>query len=107
MTGAESMALAFLAAMQAWNNFGAGTPPEELYGLLGLGLYVTCISSIWIISILLAYWAYKDAKSRNMDSPALWAIIVFFLGLIGLIIYLIVRPDEPVQRQAELLPPPP
>jgi hypothetical protein len=46
---------------------------------------------IWcIIAIVLAVWVYRDAESRG-ENGALWLIIVILLGIIGLIIYLIVR----------------
>ncbi len=48
-----------------------------------------------IIFILVAVWVYRDAESRGM-SGALWLVIVILLGLIGLIVYLIVRSDHPV-----------
>ena len=54
---------------------------------------------IWlIIGILLCVWVYRDAESRKMNG-ALWLIIVLISGIIGLIIYLIVRKEKP--------PPPP
>ena len=44
-----------------------------------------------IIAILIAVWVYKDAEKRG-SSGVLWVIICLFLGIIGLIIWLIVRP---------------
>ena len=47
---------------------------------------------IWfVIFILIAIWVYRDAEKRG-SSGALWLIIVILLGLIGIIIWLIVRP---------------
>lgn len=47
---------------------------------------------IWfVIFILVAIWVYRDAEKRG-KSGALWLIIVILLGLIGIIIWLIVRP---------------
>ena len=46
---------------------------------------------IWLIWILIAYWAYKDAKKRGMDNPIVWFFVVWCIGCIGLIIYLLVR----------------
>ena len=47
------------------------------------------------LAILLfgAVWLYRDATAREMDSPALWLIVVLVATVIGLIVYLIVRPD--------------
>jgi len=46
---------------------------------------------VWfVIGILILIWVYQDAESRGMDG-LLWALIVFFLNIIGLILYLVVR----------------
>ena len=57
-----------------------------LFGLLFLALL------IWIL-----VWVYKDAQSRGLNG-ALWAILVFFLHLVGLVVYLLVRSGHPVLR---------
>ena len=44
-----------------------------------------------VLNIILLVWVAKDAKSRGMDNPILWMILVFFTGLLGLIIYLLAR----------------
>jgi len=52
------------------------------------------IPLLWlIISILLCVWVYRDAESRGM-SGVLWLIVVIITGIIGLIIYLLVRKDK-------------
>ena len=43
------------------------------------------------VGIVLAIWVYKDAEKRD-SSGALWLIIVLITGILGLIIWLIVRP---------------
>ena len=53
------------------------------------GLLVSLL--FFLIWVALAYWVYKDANKRNMDNAILWAAITFLLGLIGLVIYLLVR----------------
>jgi len=46
---------------------------------------------IWfIVAILCCIWVYRDAEKRGM-SGVLWLIVVLIIGIIGLIIYLIVR----------------
>lgn len=41
----------------------------------------------------IAYFVYSDAKKNNVENPVLWAVITFFTGLIGLLIYfLAIRP---------------
>jgi len=53
--------------------------------------WLLIIPLVWfLIGILILIWVYQDAESRGMDG-LLWAIIVFFLNIIGLILYLVVR----------------
>ncbi len=53
------------------------------------------IAVVWfVVAILIAVWVYRDAESRG-ESGALWLIIVLVTGIIGLIIWLIVRGDKP------------
>lgn len=59
---------------------------------------------LFVISILLCVWVYRNAESRGMNG-ALWLIIVLFTGIIGLIIYLVVRED--VKTKSAILPMPP
>ena len=55
------------------------------------GGFFLFIVLIFIFNIALLAWVAKDAKSRNMDSPILWMILVLVTGLIGLIIYMASR----------------
>jgi len=50
-------------------------------GLIGL--------AIWIFLIV---YVYRDAKARGMDNAVLLTIVTAFTGLLGLIIYLLMRP---------------
>jgi len=45
---------------------------------------------LFILYIKLLIWVYGDAQKRNMDE-ILWLLIVIFTGLVGLIIYLLIR----------------
>jgi hypothetical protein len=77
-------------------------PIEQLEWALFGGI-VCIIPVVWfIVGILLCIWVYRDAESRGM-SGALWLIIVLIAGIIGLIIYLVVRKD----KRSEAPPPPP
>jgi len=59
------------------------------YGLLW---YIPLI--VWfIIAILIAVWVYRDAESKG-ESGVLWLIIVLITGIIGLIIWLIIRRNK-------------
>ena len=51
---------------------------------------------IFIINIFVLIWVYKDAEKRGANA-VLWLVIVLFTGIIGLVIWLVVRP--PLQPQ--------
>lgn len=74
-----------------WDNYGDYQDQAAGFALLGLGL-VCIIPIIWlIIAIVIAIWVYKDAEKRG-KSGALWLIIVILTGIIGLIIWFVIRP---------------
>lgn len=60
------------------------------------GLLCGVIIAIFLIFILVAVWVYRDAESRGM-SGVLWLLVVLVAGIIGLIIYLVVRGGHPVR----------
>ena len=72
--------------------FAGMASPFQVEFLFG-GAICAIIVGIFVISILIAIWVYRDAQSRGM-SGVLWLIIVLFFGIIGLIIYLVVRHDR-------------
>ncbi|MGQ9720739.1 MAG: PLDc N-terminal domain-containing protein [Candidatus Jordarchaeum sp.] len=43
-----------------------------------------------MLAIVLGVWVYRDAEERGMEG-VIWLLIVLLTGIIGLIIYLIVR----------------
>jgi amino acid transporter len=60
-------------------------------GGCGSGLIILAIAWIAFCIALLVFVA-RDAKARGMDSSVLWMLLVLFLGIIGLVIYLLARP---------------
>ena len=80
--------------------------PLAAYGCLGFfGVFMLAMLAL---NIALLIWVARDAKSRGMDNSILWMILVMLTGLIGLIIYLCVRPQGNLvacaQCQNERLP---
>jgi heme/copper-type cytochrome/quinol oxidase subunit 2 len=72
--------------------------------LWGFSLLFCLVPLVWfIVAILLCIWVYRDAERRGMNG-VLWLIIVLIAGIIGLIIYLIVRKDK---TSGQAAPPPP
>ncbi len=45
-----------------------------------------------VVWIILAIWVYKDAEQRG-ENAVLWLLIVLVTGIIGLIIWLVIRPQ--------------
>ena len=81
---------------------------EQAAGFMGLaiGLCIAVFVIGIIIRVLILIWVYRDAEKRGA-SGVMWLIIVFLLGIIGLIIYLIVRPKVPIAPPMGYAPPPP
>lgn len=48
------------------------------------------------LNIALLVWVARDAKARGMDNAVLWMLLVFFTSIIGLIIYILSRPQGDV-----------
>src|SRR5262249_21233074 len=48
---------------------------------------------IFALNIALLVWVARDAKARGMDSAVLWMALVMFTGLVGLLIYVLSRPQ--------------
>jgi hypothetical protein len=97
------------AATVAWTlDVQNSKEAEQAAGFMGLaiGLCIAVIVIGIVIRILILIWVYKDAEKRG-TSGVMWLIIVFLLGIIGLIIYLIVRPKVPVMPPPGYAPPPP
>jgi hypothetical protein len=57
-----------------------------------LGFFGVIVVGIIALNIALLIWVARDAKNRGMDNPVLWMILVMFTGIIGLVVYLFVRP---------------
>ena len=59
-------------------------------GTVWLGLIVIGIC----IFVFIVFWTYRDARQR-IDCPFLAALMVFFAGPVGLLIWLVFRPRKP------------
>jgi len=70
-------------------------------GSLGLPLVPLLSLVMLILWIVVIVWVYRDAERRNMNG-VLWALLVFIGNLIGLLIYLIVRSDNPLASEKKL-----
>ncbi|MFH1101904.1 MAG: hypothetical protein V1726_07715 [Methanobacteriota archaeon] len=59
--------------------------------MIPLIIFLIIYLIIFIVWILVAVWVYKDAKKRK-ENAGLWAVIVIFAGLIGVLIWFAMRP---------------
>ena len=60
-----------------------------------MGLLFGIMILVSLIQVVLAVFVYRDAEKRG-KSGVLWAIMVFFFGIIVFIVWLIVRPPKQV-----------
>lgn len=58
-----------------------------------LGFFGVIIVAFIALNIALLVWVAKDAKNRGMDNAVLWMILVMITGVIGFVIYILVRPQ--------------
>lgn len=70
--------------------------PLQIFG--GAGLIFVLLLLVFFVGGLavwlgLTYWVYQDAQQRRVDSPVLWAVVTFFVGPVGAVIYLLIRGD--------------
>ena len=63
-----------------------------------LGFVGFFIIGLIALNIALLVWVARDAKNRGMDNSVLWMVLVMVTGIIGLIIYLFVRPQGNVVK---------
>jgi hypothetical protein len=61
----------------------------EIGALFGF-LIVIAVFALWVYA---SYWTYTDAKRRGSTHAFAWGLGVFLIGLLGLILYLVVRDD--------------
>jgi TctA family transporter len=92
------LSLALASALAASVLAEPGDFGYAFLALLMFGGIILLIIGLIAVWILLAMWVYRDAKKRGMEAT-LWLLVVLLTGFIGLIVYLIVRRDHPIQQQ--------
>lgn len=84
-------------AMVLWQN--------EMMALAVVMVILALVGAVvWVWMLI---WVYRDAKSRGKE-PVLWVLIVAVLGLVGFIIYYVLRnePERPAYTPGYYYPPP-
>ncbi len=65
-------------------------PAQFFMASLLMVVWIIVVGALIVVDVIIAVWVYRDARDRGMEAE-LWLIMVLLTGLIGLIIYLIVR----------------
>lgn len=63
--------------------------PVLLQGAIAGGAALLISLAFLVAHLVLIVWTYSDAQSRSDHSPILWALVVFFAPLLGVVLYLI------------------
>lgn len=107
LAGLTSLALAVPAmAADSVTVTSSGDAAGATVGIVMIICYLLVMVVILAIYIWVAVWIYKDASKRD-TSAILWVLLWIFFSWVGLIIYLIVRPEEYLSGAASGTPPPP
>jgi hypothetical protein len=69
-------------------------------------LWIFIVIGLIAARVIIPIWMYIDAKSRGLDA-VIWLIIGLFGGVVGLIVYMVVRHDRPNFLSRPSYPPPP
>ncbi len=77
----------------AAQSFAQHHPGDGAAGCACCGTFIFVPIIILVLNIALLVWVARDAKARGMDSAVLWMLLVFFLSLLGLVIYIFSRPQ--------------
>ena len=85
-------------------------PPQESPGntlydqIPGFGnslIFIIIILVIWVVSaIILAYWVHRDLRKREVQGYS-YIILTLILGIIGFIIYYLIRYNEKCALEAQ------
>ena len=88
-----SAAVTIVSAYDPYEEYGMDPEDAASFAVLGGIIGLACIAIWFILAIILMIWVYKDAEKRG-SSGVLWLLIVLITGIIGLIIWLVVRPKD-------------
>ena len=68
--------------------------PLQAFGIPGGALVVLLfIGFVFLATIVLSIWTYRDAQKNSRQSPLLWAIVVLLAPVLGILLYLLVGRD--------------
>lgn len=93
MTRCFVVLFAFISpSLRALSAFAQQGAEDDALACAACGSIALVMAIIFIINIAILVWVARDAKARGMASPAGWLILIFFTGIVGLIIFILSRP---------------
>ncbi|ELZ62139.1 hypothetical protein C467_00497 [Halorubrum hochstenium ATCC 700873] len=64
--------------------------PLLLQGAAAAGIAFLIGLLFFVVHLAMIVWTYSDAQSRSDHPPILWALIVFFAPILGILLYFII-----------------
>jgi uncharacterized membrane protein YhaH (DUF805 family) len=83
----------FFVSQMLWAQSGSDDAAGAAGCLACGGFMIFFAIALLAVNIAILVWVARDAKNRGMDNAVLWMVLVFFTGLIGLVIYIFARPQ--------------
>jgi uncharacterized membrane protein YhaH (DUF805 family) len=80
------------ATALAQNDDGSAAASAAGCGICG-SFFLFFFLAIVALNIAILVWVARDAKARGLDNGVLWMLLVLFTGIVGLIVYLLARPQ--------------
>ena len=87
----SGFALSAVSAM-AQNDDASAAASAAGCGICG-SFFLFFFLAIVALNIAILVWVARDAKARGLDNGVLWMLLVLFTGVVGLIVYLLARPQ--------------
>jgi hypothetical protein len=85
-------------SLWALPSFAQRGAEDDALACAACGSMALVIAIVFVINIAILVWVARDAKARGMTSPAGWLILIFFTGIVGLIIFILSRPRGNLAR---------
>ena len=82
----------FTATAMAQNDDASAAAGAAGCGICG-SFFIFLFLAIVALNIAILVWVARDAKARGLDNGVLWMLLVLFTGIVGLIVYLLARPQ--------------
>ena len=77
-----------------------------LSALVGLGgIWVVFVLAMFVVAGAFWLWMLIDALTKQSEDKAVWVLVVFFLNLVGAMIYYFVARKTRIGAKAALLQP--